>query len=55
MLTATEKKNLKNLLAMAEEPDDTFSYDELLGYMFGLAMTPDYDCSQRMDAGYFWR
>jgi yecA family protein len=41
MLTATEKKTLKNLLAMTKEPDDTFSYDELLGYMFGLAMTPD--------------
>jgi len=40
MLTATEKKNLKKILAMAGEPDDTFSYDELLGYMFGLAMTP---------------
>jgi yecA family protein len=41
MLTATERKNLKNLLAMTGEPDNTFSYDELLGYMFGLAMTPD--------------
>jgi yecA family protein len=40
MLTATEKKNLRNLLAMAEDPDNTFSYDELLGYIFGLAMTP---------------
>lgn len=40
MLTATEKKNLKNLLAMAEDPDNTFSYDELLGFIFGLAMTP---------------
>ena len=41
MITATEKKILKSLLAMTEEPDDTFSYDELLGYMFGLAMTPE--------------
>ncbi len=41
MLTAAEKKNLKNLLAMAKDPDNTFSYDELLGYLFGLAMTPD--------------
>ena len=45
MLTATEKKNLKNLLAMAEDPDNTFSYDELVGYIFGLAMTP-LSCSQ---------
>ncbi len=41
MLTASEKKTLKSLLAMTQEPDDTFSYEELLGYMFGLAMTPD--------------
>lgn len=41
MLTATDKKTLKILLAMTKEPDDTFSFDELLGYMFGLAMTPD--------------
>ena len=41
MLTATEKKNLKSLLAMTEDPDTTFSYEELLGYLFGLAMTPD--------------
>ncbi len=41
MLKASEKKNLRHLLALSKEPDDTFSYDELLGYMFGLAMTPD--------------
>ncbi len=41
MLTATDRNNLKSLLALAEDPDNTFSYDELLGYMFGLAMTPD--------------
>ncbi len=41
MLKANDKKTLKNLLAMSKEPDDTFSLDELLGYMFGLAMTPD--------------
>lgn len=41
MLTTKQKKNLKKLLAMAKEPDITFTYNELLGYMFGLAMTPD--------------
>ena len=41
MLTPTDKKNLQRLLAQAEDPDNTFSYDELLGYLFGLAMTPD--------------
>ncbi len=41
MLTATDKKNLQNLLAKAEDPDTTFSFDELLGYLFGLAITPE--------------
>lgn len=41
MLTAAEKKNMKSLLALAEDPDTTLSYNELLGYLFGLAMTPD--------------
>ena len=41
MLTTTDMKNLQNLLAMTEDPDNTFSYDELLGYLFGLAMTPE--------------
>ena len=41
MLTAAEKKHLKNLLAMADDPDTALSYDELLGFLFGLAMTPD--------------
>jgi yecA family protein len=41
MLTAKEKKTLKLLLNLAPEPDMTFTYDELLGFMFGLAITPD--------------
>ncbi len=41
MLTTTDKKNLHSLLAKTEDPDNTFSFDELLGYLFGLAMTPD--------------
>ncbi len=41
MLTATDKKNLQKLLAMTEEPEDTFSYEELQGYLFGLAITPE--------------
>jgi yecA family protein len=41
MPTASQKKALKNLLAMSQDPDTTLSYDELLGYMFGLAITPD--------------
>ena len=41
MLKASQKKTLKSLLAMTPDPETTLSYDELLGYMFGLAMTPD--------------
>ncbi len=41
MLTTTDKKHLQTLLAMSEDPDNTFSYDELVGYLFGLAMTPE--------------
>ncbi len=41
MLTAAEKKHLKQLLAMADDPDTALSYDELQGFLFGLAMTPD--------------
>lgn len=41
MLTAKEKKTLKHLLSLAPEPDMTFSFDELMGFMFGLGITPD--------------
>lgn len=41
MLTPEESKILKTFLALAPEPDETFSYDELMGYLYGLAITPD--------------
>ncbi len=41
MLTTDEEKILNELLALAPEPESTFTYDELLGFLFGLAMTPD--------------
>jgi yecA family protein len=41
MLTTAETKTLKNLLDLAPVPEQTFTYDELLGFLFGLAMTPD--------------
>lgn len=41
MLTAKEKKTLKGLLSLAPEPDMTFTFDELMGFMFGLGITPD--------------
>lgn len=41
MLPPDEQKLIKNFLALSTNPEDTLSYDELLGYLFGLAMTPD--------------
>ena len=41
MLPAKEEKILKEFLALAKNPEETLSYDELLGFLFGLAMTPE--------------
>ncbi len=41
MITAKQKKILNKFLSLAPKPEDAFTYDELMGYMFGLAMTPD--------------
>ena len=40
-VTARQKKLLTRLLALSSGPDDTFTYDELMGYLFGIAITPD--------------
>ena len=40
MLTKEETSTLKNYLALAPNPEGTFTYEELQGYLFGLAMTP---------------
>lgn len=41
MITAKETKILKSFLSLSPDPEETFSYDELTGYLFGLAITPD--------------
>ena len=41
MITKKNKKILEQFLALAPDPEFTFTYDELEGYLFGLAMTPD--------------
>lgn len=41
MPAADQEKNLKKFLSLSTNPEDTFSYDELLGFLFGLAMTPE--------------
>lgn len=41
MLSPTEKTLLKELLALAPVPEQTFSFNELMGYMFGLVITPE--------------
>ena len=40
-VTARQKKILTRYLALSPDPDDTFTYDELMGYLFGVAITPD--------------
>ena len=42
MLPAKDKKTLEKLLRQAPEPDLAFNYDELCGFLFGLAMTPEH-------------
>jgi yecA family protein len=41
MLTPKEKKTIEKLLRLAPTPDEAFDYDELCGFLFGIAMTPD--------------
>ena len=40
MLTKEESTLLKSYLALAPNPEGTFTFEELQGYLFGLAMTP---------------
>lgn len=40
MLSQTEKMLLKELLALAPYPEQSPTFNELLGYMYGLAITP---------------
>ena len=40
MLSDIEEKLIKDLFALATIPEQTFTYNELMGYMFGLLMTP---------------
>ncbi|PHR25932.1 MAG: hypothetical protein COA36_13770 [Desulfotalea sp.] len=41
MFTKQESTSLQSYLALAPNPDATFTYEELKGYLFGLAMTPE--------------
>ena len=41
MITGEQKKTLKKFLALAPEPENTLSYDQLTGFLYGLAITPD--------------
>ncbi len=40
-ITAKQKKLLVRLLALSPNPREAFDYDELTGYLFGIAITPD--------------
>lgn len=41
LISTTEKSSLERLLALSTVPEMTFSYSELLGYLFGIAITPE--------------
>ena len=41
MLSDADNKILRSYLALAPDPENAFTCDELLGYIFGLAITPD--------------
>lgn len=41
LFSAHEKKDLTRLLSKAVNPDDVFNLEELHGFLFGLAITPE--------------
>ena len=41
MLTPKEKRTIEKLLRLAPTPDEALNYDELCGFLFGIAMTPE--------------
>lgn len=41
MLTRSERENLKEVLAMAADPEEAMGLDELEGFLYGLVITPD--------------
>ena len=41
MISKKDGKILRKMLDMATEPDEPLTYDELLGFLFGIAITPD--------------
>lgn len=41
MINKKEKQQLEMLLAKADNQDDVFSLNELIGFLYGLAITPE--------------
>ena len=41
MISKKDAKILRKMLDMATDPDEALTYDELRGFLFGLAVTPD--------------
>jgi uncharacterized protein len=41
MISKKDEKTLLKMLRMATEPEEALTYDEMRGFLFGLAMTPD--------------
>lgn len=41
MIAKKDEKVLRKMLSLATEPDQALTYDEMRGFLFGIAMTPD--------------
>jgi uncharacterized protein len=41
MIAKKDEKILRKMLDMATDPEEALTYDELCGFLFGLAITPD--------------
>lgn len=41
MISKKDEKNLRKMLSLAVEPGEALTYDEMLGFLFGVAITPD--------------
>ena len=41
LITTKEETIFKKLLSLSSSPETTLSYDELRGFIYGIAITPD--------------
>ena len=41
LITEDNKKILKKFISLAPDPGNALSYDQLTGFLYGIAITPD--------------